>query len=120
MCKVIRFLQSRINKHRIVWRAMGALSLGILLGTLVAMPIDQAFGFSAPPYTRQLYTALRSLVATATLFRVWAVDRTELVVGIEHLSTGEKWCKVVANHAASNAIHSSYERNTIQCRTTSA
>ena len=88
MFKVIRFLQSHVNEHQIVWRAVGALSLGTLLGTLVAVPYDQAFGFSAPPYTLQLYTALQSLVATATLARVWAVDRAELAVEIEPLPQG--------------------------------
>jgi hypothetical protein len=88
MYKVTHFLQSHVNEHKIVWRAIGALSLGLIVGTLVAVPYDRAFDFSAPAYTRQLYTTWQSLVATATLFRVWAVDKAELVVQIEYLSAG--------------------------------
>jgi hypothetical protein len=81
MFKFIRFLQNSLIRHRIVWRAVGALSLGALLGALAAAPYDRAFGLSALPYTSQLYTALQSLAATATLVRVRTTDRMEL--GIE-------------------------------------
>jgi hypothetical protein len=83
MVKVIRSLQDSLNKHKIVWRAVGALSLGILLGALVAVPYDQILGLSAPPYTGRLYTAVQSLIATATLIRVRVMDNAELVFGGE-------------------------------------
>ena len=86
MVKVILFLQDSRNKHQALWRAAGALSLGILLGTLVAMPYDRALGLSALPYTQHFYTALQSLVATATLVRVRAVDRTELEIDVKALA----------------------------------
>ena len=86
MVKVVLFLQSILNEHRIVWKAVGALSLGMLLGLLVAAPYDRAFGFSALPYTQHLYTALQSLVATATLVRVRTVDRIELAFDVEVLA----------------------------------
>ena len=78
MDKGIRYLYTSIDEHKVLWKAMGALSLGILLGALVAAPLDQALGLAALPYTAQLYTALQSLVATATLVRVRTVDRSEL------------------------------------------
>jgi hypothetical protein len=78
MVKVIRSLQDSLNKHKIVWRAVGALSLGILLGALVAVPYDQILGLSVPPYTGRLYTAVQSLIATATVVRVWVMDNAEL------------------------------------------
>jgi hypothetical protein len=81
MSKFIRFLQNSLILHQTVWRAAGALSLGALLGALVAMPYDRALGLSALPYTSQLYTALQSLAATATLVRVRTTDKMEL--GIE-------------------------------------
>jgi hypothetical protein len=78
MVKVILFLQGSLNEHKILWRAVGALSLGILLGALVAVPYDRILGLSAPPYSGRLYTAVQSLIATATLVRVRVMDNVEL------------------------------------------
>ena len=86
MGKVIFLLHTSIGRRQVLWKAMGALSLGILLGALVAAPFDQMFGLAALPYTAQLYTALQSLVATATLVRVRTVDRAELELDIETLT----------------------------------
>ena len=83
MVEFIRSVQDSLNKHKIAWRAVGALSLGILLGALVAVPYDQILGLSAPPYTGRLYTAVQSLIATATLVRVRAMDHVELAFGGE-------------------------------------
>ena len=49
--------------------AMGALVVGMVLGTLVAVPYDQVFGLSIP-----LCTALRSSIATAILAGIRATD----------------------------------------------
>ena len=81
----MHFVYTSIDKHKVLWKAVGALSLGALLGALVAAPFDQAFGLAALPYTAQLYTALQSLIATATLVRVRTVDRAELALHIEVL-----------------------------------
>jgi hypothetical protein len=85
MFKVIRLLQNSSGEHKIVWKAVVALSLGVLLGTLVAVPYDQAFSFSVLPYPSYLYTALQSLAAMGTLVSVRTTDKTELVVEIESL-----------------------------------
>ena len=85
MVKIIVLLQNSLNEHRAAWRAAGALSLGMLLGVLVAMPYDRALGVSALPYTAHVYTALQSLVAAATLVRVRAVDGSEIEIDVEAL-----------------------------------
>ena len=85
MVKVILLVQNSLNEHVVVWKAMGALLLGMLLGVLVAVPYDRAFGFSVLPYTQHLYTALQSLVSTATLVRVRTVDQTELEIDVKAL-----------------------------------
>lgn len=85
MVKFILFLQNSLNEHTVVWKAAGALSLGMLLGLIVAVPYDRALGFSALPYTHHLYTALQSLVATATLVRVRTVDQIELEIDVTAL-----------------------------------
>ncbi len=77
MVKVIRFLQNGLNKHKVVWRAVGALSLGILLGALIAIPYDRIFA-SAPPYVGWLYAAMQSLITSVTFFRARAMDSTAL------------------------------------------
>lgn len=89
MVKVILFVQNSIGEHRIVWKAAGALALGVALGVLVAAPYDLALGSSMPPYTAQVFTALQSLIATATLVCVRTVDRAELEIDAEALSFGK-------------------------------
>ena len=87
MDKSTHFGYTSIDKHKVLWKAVGALSLGAFLGTLVAAPLDQAFGLAALPYTAQLYTALQSLVATATLVRVRTVDQAELELELAQVPT---------------------------------
>jgi hypothetical protein len=58
---------------------IGALVIGVMLGTLVAVPYDQVFGFSAP-----LCTALRSSIATAVLVGIRAADGVELTFVTHH------------------------------------
>jgi hypothetical protein len=82
MVTVIRFLQRNLKEHQALCKVLGALSLGALLGTLAAVPYDQLLGLARPPCTIPVGTAVQSLIATATLFRVWAVDRAELVLKI--------------------------------------
>jgi ethanolamine utilization microcompartment shell protein EutL len=56
-------------------KAASALMLGALLGILVAVPYDEMLGLSTP-----LYSALQSLVATATFARLTCVWPREMTI----------------------------------------
>jgi hypothetical protein len=78
MVSSIRFLRTSLNEREIVWRAVGALSLGVLLGVLIAVPYDR-ISVSAPPYVGWLYAAVHSVITTVTLIRVRAMDDAEFL-----------------------------------------
>jgi hypothetical protein len=78
MVEVIHLTQNSLSEGRILWRAAGALSLGMLLGALVAVPYDRVLN-SAPPYVGWLYAAVQSLIAAATFVRAREMDVVELV-----------------------------------------
>jgi hypothetical protein len=80
MYEAIVLLQTESSEHRVIWNTLGALAIGALLGVLVAVPYDRLFGLSVP-----LYTVLRSLIATATLVSVRAMDRAELTFKADRL-----------------------------------
>ncbi len=80
MYKAIVPLPTESNGRRVMWNALSALAIGALLGVLVAVPYDRLFGLSAP-----LYTVLKSLIATATLVSVRAMDRAGLTFETDRL-----------------------------------